>query len=542
MGLNAKPRLRLRTSRRFIATILGVLLAATLAGDPATAGEGVRLAYRCEMANGRAQLRAGDETTYRISGRRDAKEMLLCAESGRCRSLVVHRFAFDCAGQKANWLEAMTSTTRGQPWRAQVSDGQLTLRGLVLDGGGRVRSVTLPAGFAPPPAGGLRFVPLPEAPLAGKGKPGNAQQKVAGTRAESERPTGLTDARTVAAGAAKRSSGTDGPAGMEGYGPARPTSPRPAAEVADREKPAEPSGEAVHGWTVQVSRDHGSEERGLERSAGLIWLGALLGVVLSAWAVATRHSLVLGKGPTAHATADFAKDRPSPAGSPADTIGSSGVPPIEPPSKAAPLPPTISSGAAQGAAAGASGGEPETAGVPDRRSRSQAVNSVRNGIEAMQAVVGRIVTENVPEGPLRAILLEDLQQVGRKLAEADKAEGAGARGTLEAACRQAIVDLERIRKLARIEVDRSLTPTGADDAGSPSTTEEALAFLGVNPRADPSVVKKAVDALRQNWHPDHAHDEEDRREREERIKHINAAWDLVRTSGGAAARGSASQR
>jgi hypothetical protein len=37
-----------------------------------------------------------------------------------------------------------------------------------------------------------------------------------------------------------------------------------------------------------------------------------------------------------------------------------------------------------------------------------------------------------------------------------------------------------------------------------------------------------VDALRQNWHPDLAASEADRTEREERIKQINAAWDLVR--------------
>ncbi|MGE0699064.1 MAG: DnaJ domain-containing protein [Hyphomicrobiaceae bacterium] len=59
--------------------------------------------------------------------------------------------------------------------------------------------------------------------------------------------------------------------------------------------------------------------------------------------------------------------------------------------------------------------------------------------------------------------------------------------------------------------------------------EEAYDFLGVNPRASEPVVKKAVDALRQNWHPDLAADESDRRLREARIKRINAAWDLIRT-------------
>jgi curved DNA-binding protein CbpA len=36
-----------------------------------------------------------------------------------------------------------------------------------------------------------------------------------------------------------------------------------------------------------------------------------------------------------------------------------------------------------------------------------------------------------------------------------------------------------------------------------------------------------VDGLRQSWHPDHAKDEPDRQRREERIKQINIAWDLI---------------
>lgn len=60
-----------------------------------------------------------------------------------------------------------------------------------------------------------------------------------------------------------------------------------------------------------------------------------------------------------------------------------------------------------------------------------------------------------------------------------------------------------------------------------TTRLEAYAFLGVNASSSETVLKKAVNALRQCWHPDLATDEEDRRLREIRTKQINVAWDLI---------------
>jgi len=60
-----------------------------------------------------------------------------------------------------------------------------------------------------------------------------------------------------------------------------------------------------------------------------------------------------------------------------------------------------------------------------------------------------------------------------------------------------------------------------------TTRLEAYAFLGVNASSSDTVLKKAVNALRQCWHPDLATDEEDRHLREIRTKQINVAWDLI---------------
>jgi hypothetical protein len=60
-----------------------------------------------------------------------------------------------------------------------------------------------------------------------------------------------------------------------------------------------------------------------------------------------------------------------------------------------------------------------------------------------------------------------------------------------------------------------------------TTRLEAYAFLGVNASASEAALKRAVNALRECWHPDLATGEEDRRLREIRIKQINVAWDLI---------------
>jgi hypothetical protein len=63
----------------------------------------------------------------------------------------------------------------------------------------------------------------------------------------------------------------------------------------------------------------------------------------------------------------------------------------------------------------------------------------------------------------------------------------------------------------------------------PGTRDEALALLGMGVASESNLgsLKKIIDGLRMNWHPDHAQDEADRRIRELRLKQINAAWDIL---------------
>ena len=63
----------------------------------------------------------------------------------------------------------------------------------------------------------------------------------------------------------------------------------------------------------------------------------------------------------------------------------------------------------------------------------------------------------------------------------------------------------------------------------PRTRAEAYSLLGVNPDVSEPVLKKLSDALRMSWHPDLARDDFDRAMREDRIKQINIALELIRS-------------
>ena len=73
----------------------------------------------------------------------------------------------------------------------------------------------------------------------------------------------------------------------------------------------------------------------------------------------------------------------------------------------------------------------------------------------------------------------------------------------------------------------SVGPTWSDTV--PSSRADALQVLGmgVTPDASLAAIKKIVDGLRQTWHPDLARDPSERGIREQRLKQINAAWEIL---------------
>ncbi len=164
-------------------------------------------------------------------------------------------------------------------------------------------------------------------------------------------------------------------------------------------------------------------------------------------------------------------------------------------------------------------------------SRSSAIRKFTNAgatIAALLEQTATIVSDLKGAGPLREVLQSELKLVRQRLAAAESAaaeEGENAAAKSGHQFRALVRDLERIRRIAR---SAAASLSGArQPATLPRTVSEAYDVLGVNADVSEAVLKKIVDALRMSWHPDHARDDEDLRVREDRIRQINIAWELV---------------
>ncbi len=132
-------------------------------------------------------------------------------------------------------------------------------------------------------------------------------------------------------------------------------------------------------------------------------------------------------------------------------------------------------------------------------------------------------------GPLREVLQAELALVRGRLSRLErqisKGEIAADKSALQ--FRVLVRELERIHRIVDSAAASLSSGSTRGPARLPRTASEAYEVLGVNSEVSAGVLKKIVDALRMSWHPDHARDEADRRLREDRIRQINIAWDLI---------------
>jgi hypothetical protein len=161
--------------------------------------------------------------------------------------------------------------------------------------------------------------------------------------------------------------------------------------------------------------------------------------------------------------------------------------------------------------------------TPSSRSFTNAGGAVTSLLEGTESVV----SELKGAGALREVLQSELALVRHRVSSVDAVAGEAEVSAAKTAAqfRGLVRDLERIRRIAD---SAAASLAGArQGANLPRTTSEAYDVLGVNPHVSEGILKKIVDALRMSWHPDHARDEEDRRVREDRMRQINIAWELI---------------
>ncbi len=156
---------------------------------------------------------------------------------------------------------------------------------------------------------------------------------------------------------------------------------------------------------------------------------------------------------------------------------------------------------------------------------SHALASIRERLHDTEHVVSTLPSDLL----LRDVLISELDGLHHRIADLELRAGKLGHERIKLAIRAVTRDLDRISRIAegaKPASEETQAPSSASEV--PSTVFEAYRILGLNPDAPDAAVKKIVDALRMSWHPDHGRDDADRRYREQRIKQVNAAWDLLK--------------
>ena len=157
---------------------------------------------------------------------------------------------------------------------------------------------------------------------------------------------------------------------------------------------------------------------------------------------------------------------------------------------------------------------------------------IDNTLALLHARVGEVellVAALPPSLLLRDVLNSELDRLRERGIDLERRGRRAGLDKVRAVARSMLRDLDRIGRIAKGAAEPVVvTDHDRPEDSVPQTAADAYRVLGLNATAPAAAIKKIVDALRVTWHPDLATDEYDRRQREERIKQINAAWDLLR--------------
>jgi len=167
--------------------------------------------------------------------------------------------------------------------------------------------------------------------------------------------------------------------------------------------------------------------------------------------------------------------------------------------------------------------EPDHDGIDAVRACRELMKEISGDMVAAMAAVKGL--NEVPA--LQAALKSELDSIRRSVGFTHKGRARVSSTDFIQMRVELAVSLQAIRRILDIAAAASSSFSAVPADVIITTRPEAYAFLGVNATANEAALKKAVNALRRCWHPDLATDEADRRIREERIKQINAAWDVI---------------
>ncbi len=502
------------------------------------ASEVMRMPFDCRFDGARVHLRPSEERTYAVIGRREREVFTTCspAEPDRCSSWLVHRFEFDCDGDRVAWIDAAAAATRFADWDAWIEDGRFRMRMDPLWGVARARPirarrhqlrrrffarddrnpfgpdgdgvygariVAAPPGFAPTVGIPLTFTggapevaeapEVPEVPEA-SAPPAPA---IAAYQSTPE-PEAVPDLPERA------------PPQQQRFAAAPPVvapAPRPVMS-SDVVPPEEPPPSPPSAQAVETDMPAAGTATVPEVSEGPTVINGPRPV---ATAPASPAAPATTSAQSAIAAARIETNAVSVPGTmraqPKDTQSTDAQPTDEP---AAPSDATVSADATPAP-------EPSwSASVTRQRFAMPALSmTTAVGVAATTLALSALAAF----GFLRWRRHPQVAALPRRDI-GDISLGGGHKGlTYERA--------PAAPEAPDASVESSEAADSANALPVPTSYDEALEVLGASPDSSTAAIKKIVDGLRQSWHPDHARSEPDRLHREARVRQVNVAWDLV---------------
>jgi hypothetical protein len=502
-----------------------------IAGATATgAQEQLIMPYHCSMGGGRIVLTPAREQSYRIYANHERRRFTACSPiyPKLCRSWLLHRFDLDCAGARVSWLSVVGAASEQRNGRAWVENGRLRVRmgPWWAIGPGPERSRVARRSLAPCAAArwrgpmidctdaGLDRGPI-RAPVVVDMPPGFAPALgLAGVFVGQDTPH--TDAATLSAradppravlklprGEPPRDVPTKGPA-TQTLPMARPLAAPTQAPVAAQAPPAtlaRPAAPTLPPAALSPAATNAAQDLNPAAAAP------------AADSAAASPSIVTQQT-RAHASR------------PTETLGA------PTPAVQTPVHETIP-------AAPEAERQQQTVTAAAQRSASPSSLSVVPSLSTGQAALGFAGVITV----MLSLFVWTRARESRRMAVAGTREVAAvglddgsptAQGHTMAATPHTLrlnpgpppaTNPAPARTPQTPAPAPLLMPLPGDRL--PRNREEACRIIGASPDASEAVIKKIVDALRQSWHPDHAGGLADRDVREQRMKQINVAWDII---------------
>ena len=466
-----------RVSRFFLVLSLGFLPLFT-----AEARERLVMPFNCGVEGGEVRLSPAAEKSYRIVGSRDEQTVTTCtsAATSGCRTVMVHKFNISCDGASVAWMRIAAAIRSADTNRAWIENGRLNL---VMPGRGVPdAAAACLEGQANGPSGLARRVVLGGDCLPWRRRAALEHLVLPAGFA----PVGELGARLMVGAATDEAvmklGGIDALALEPQLTQVSMTDAEIAVAKADPDALLEPSAHretfeaalepdlASDAW-ITVVHSGGDLETStpIARQAAREW----------AWLLVVASAAIVGLLLFMRYAPQFRAGRSARATS---------------------------------------------------RALAKSDLSLANASIAVSALLHQTETEARAlkgAGPLRDVLQGELKQVRTRLTNIEMLSANGEVDAEKSALqyRALVRELERIRRI----VDSAVASLSGSKKTMtlPRTASEAYEVLGVNAEVSAGVLKKIVDALRMSWHPDHARDADDRVLREDRIRQINIAWDLI---------------